>query len=599
MSALYVRQGKNVPKICFLASLILAVAWCSAIVHAQSPVPYEEAVAAFQSAVYVNADNSVNVTELVTYETGPQERHGMYRDINPYSSEGRYMDIENVSVDDGNGHPYEWQRQSSGQDVRLKIGDPNSTFTGERTYLIHYTATNAVAHLESGDEIYWNATGNDWVIPVYNAQAIVYPPVGASSTQSACYYGPKGSTERCQAIPSSAVAYRSPSPLYPGDGLTIAAGFPQGFEPAYPPVSAAAAFFHLYLSWAVGLLIPLLVFVVMFVRWRKRGRDPKDAKVIIPEYDVPDGLTPLEVACIVRQHVGAKDISAELVYLATIGYLKICQTEKVTLGFIKSTDYQFVLLKTYGDMEDGGNALGMADQFLLSKLFEGRTNVGTARLLSDLKNKFYAQIPAITDSVVDAMLAKGYYSNLPKASAARAASAFFGVAFALIWFGMAFFMSVLSVFDVSPLPIFIGIVLAIVVFVVFDFHMPAKTVKGVAAKDYILGLKQYLQIAEKDRLAFHDAPAKKPEVFEKLLPFAMVLGVDQAWAKEFEDIYTVPPSWYEGYHGGVFNAVAFNSSLSSFNTAASTSLGSAPGGGGSGGGGFSGGGGGGGGGGGW
>jgi uncharacterized membrane protein len=115
-----------------------------------------------------------------------------------------------------------------------------------------------------------------------------------------------------------------------------------------------------------------------------------------------------------------------------------------------------------------------------------------------------------------------------------------------------------------------------------------------------LGLKWYLQIAEKDRLAFHNAPEKKPEIFEALLPYAMVLGVDRAWAKEFEDIYTTPPSWYEGYPvtSGVFNVVAFNQSLSSFGAATTTSMATSPGGG-SGGGGFAGGGGGGGGGGGW
>jgi uncharacterized membrane protein len=150
---------------------------------------------------------------------------------------------------------------------------------------------------------------------------------------------------------------------------------------------------------------------------------------------------------------------------------------------------------------------------------------------------------------------------------------------------------------ITSTSVFIGFVLSCVIFMVINSLMPAKTVKGVATKEYILGLKLYLQIAEKDRLQFNNAPEKKPEIFEKLLPYAMVLGVDEAWAKEFEGIYTVPPQWYEGYHGGAFSAIAFNHSLSSFNSMASSSMGSAPGG--SGGGGFSGGGGGGGGGGGW
>ena len=53
-----------------------------------------------------------------------------------------------------------------------------------------------------------------------------------------------------------------------------------------------------------------------------------------------------------------------------------------------------------------------------------------------------------------------------------------------------------------------------------------------------------MQIAEKDRINFANVPEKKPELFEKCLPYAMAFGVEKAWAKEFEGIYTVPPAWY-------------------------------------------------------
>ncbi|OHA78477.1 MAG: hypothetical protein A2V96_02460 [Candidatus Yonathbacteria bacterium RBG_16_43_6] len=113
-------------------------------------------------------------------------------------------------------------------------------------------------------------------------------------------------------------------------------------------------------------------------------------------------------------------------------------------------------------------------------------------------------------------------------------------------------------------------------------------------------MKDYLQIAEKDRLQFHNAPEKKPEIFEKLLPYAMVLGVSDIWAKEFEGIYTVPPSWYSGPSEGAFSAVAFSKIADNFNTFAENYMLATPRrSGGSGGSGFSGGGGGGGGGGSW
>ena len=112
--------------------------------------------------------------------------------------------------------------------------------------------------------------------------------------------------------------------------------------------------------------------------------------------------------------------------------------------------------------------------------------------------------------------------------------------------------------------------------IVFNLLMPSKTQKGVLMKEYLLGLKEYLQIAEKDRLAFHNAPEKKPEVFEILLPYAIVFGVEELWAKEFEGVYNIRPSWYES--GQVaFTATAFGKDLSIFDTVLSSSISSSPG----------------------
>jgi hypothetical protein len=116
------------------------------------------------------------------------------------------------------------------------------------------------------------------------------------------------------------------------------------------------------------------------------------------------------------------------------------------------------------------------------------------------------------------------------------------------------------------------------------------TQEGVLMKERLLGLRDYLQIAEKNRLEFHNAPEKSPALFEQLLPAALILGVSGIWAKEFADIYTQPPQWYSGSGGAGFSAGAFVSDMNGFSSAASSSLAASPSSSGSGGGGFSGGG---------
>jgi uncharacterized membrane protein len=120
-----------------------------------------------------------------------------------------------------------------------------------------------------------------------------------------------------------------------------------------------------------------------------------------------------------------------------------------------------------------------------------------------------------------------------------------------------------------------AIISAIIVFV-FGFLMPARTHKGVLAKEYILGLKEYLMVAEKDRIKFHNAPEKNPKQFEKLLPYAMVLGVEKEWAEQFKDIYIQNPSWYNDPSGANFNSLVLLSSLNSFSSSTNSVLTSVP-----------------------
>jgi hypothetical protein len=167
------------------------------------------------------------------------------------------------------------------------------------------------------------------------------------------------------------------------------------------------------------------------------------------------------------------------------------------------------------------------------------------------------------------------------------------------------------VFLVKMASILVAVLLIGTVFVhvLFHFLMKAPTQTGRNALDKIEGFKRFLSAVEGDRLNRANPPELTPTVFEKYLPYALALDVEQAWAEKFSGVLNAAgstpggsggaysPGWYSGSaftSGGIGD---FTSSLGgSFSSAISSSA-SAPGSGGGGGG--SGGGGGGGGGGGW
>ena len=153
------------------------------------------------------------------------------------------------------------------------------------------------------------------------------------------------------------------------------------------------------------------------------------------------------------------------------------------------------------------------------------------------------------------------------------------------------------------------VVFVVAINVLFYHLLKAPTLKGRAIMDKIEGFKMYLSVAEKNRLNALNPPEKTPELFEKYLPYALALGVEQTWAEQFAEVLkraavdtgaAYHPIWYSGLAWNPVNVSGFTSGLSnSLSTAiasASTAPGSSSGGGG---GGSSGGGGGGGGGGGW
>ena len=144
--------------------------------------------------------------------------------------------------------------------------------------------------------------------------------------------------------------------------------------------------------------------------------------------------------------------------------------------------------------------------------------------------------------------------------------------------------------------------------VFFAIIMKRPTLRGRKLLDEMMGFSDYLEIAEKDEMNLRNPPDKTPELFEALLPYALALGVEQAWAEKFASVLAGirsadgsawQPSWYHGTWNTSNLSDTTTHLASGLNSAVSSSVtppGSSSGGGG---GGFSGGGGGGGGGGGW
>ena len=518
--------------------------------------------------------------------------HGILRALpDRYKKHSLQLRIGTVAIDDQSG---QWSSYSESGNTVLKIGDPAKTVTGHHRYVIDYTMRNVITFYSDHDELYWDINGDQWQQTANEVLVSLHLPGGLklSSQKPICYTGHFGSTEQaCNvSVSASAVSAQTTRALQGYETLSLVAGFQKGYFRPSPWYETAGE----YAASALKFVVPLLLIAGTAGRhWFKYGRDPKGRRVIVPEYEPPDGLRPIEAGTVADFRTDNRDITATIIDLAIRGYLKIIETVNKRLLHKDAKTYSLRLENA------DFSKLNEFEEILLNGIFS-QPEKGQEISLTDLKYKLSSTASSLQKKVKDSLIARGYiHKNVLSVTlhfAGRIALAYLiSIVLAVIFPGAATTL---------------GIGLGTALVVVFMILMPARTAQGVAAKESILGLKMYLEVAEAERikkLQSPDAPyatkssepKKTVELFEKLLPFAMVLGVEQQWAKQFADIYRTPPDWYQG-NWTTFNAVYLASSLnsgvqSSINSAfssPSSSSSSGFGGGGSGGGGGGGGGGG-------
>lgn len=524
--------------------------------------------------------------------------HGIERAI-PASYNGDDLHFHLNKVTSTSGAPVQVSTRHENGNVVLRIGDPNRTVTGQQEYTIDYIVQNVINFYGDHDELYWDINGDQWNQPTTHVSVVLHLPQGLKLHPDllTCYAGPYGETEHaCQiSAPAGNIIQASADNLLSQQTLTIVAGFDTGYFAPPTLLDKLRSDAGLLLG-LVGL--PLLGLVAGFSLWWRKGRDAKGRGTIVPEYAPPEDLSPLRAGTVADFQVDDRDLTATVVDLARRGYVRIIETRKNRSILKDKLLYTLELLKA--DTTD-------LDEFeapLIRAMFNSFKE-GSTLDLGEYNSQLGKTASKLRVSVVKVLTNEGYFAS----KKGRFSPLFKGVVLAL-WVVIA----LVGILERAYWPVIVGSVVGLIIFGIFMIFMPARTARGTAAREQLLGLKMYMQTAEKDRLeklegpaaayaAKTGEPAHTVEFFEKLLPYAIVLGVETQWAAQFAGIYDNPPDWYRGNNLTAFNAGYLAGALSSGMAPAMNSSFTAPssssGSGFSGGGGFAGGGGGGGGGGGW
>lgn len=563
----------------------------------------EERILSWRSDIAVLPDSTLEVTEtLLVRAEGDQIRRGILRDFPTTYVDRRGMRVvtgfEVIEVmRDGRPEPHRTERLANG--IRVRIGEPEVYLApGEYTYAIRYRTDRQLGFFPDHDELYWNVTGNGWDFPIDSAAAVVRLPgnVPADAIRAEAYTGPQGAQGLdWQASTDAGMAsFQTTRGLGPREGFTIVASWPKGVVSA--PGTGERVRYALRDAWpALLAAMGLLLLVAYYIRaWVAVGRDPP-GRIVVPRYDAPQGQSPASMRYLRRMAYDDRCFAAAVLSLAVQGGLTIEQEKSGLLG--RKRTYTLHSSRP----ASGGAAFSEDEARLHGQLFASSTSV-------ELDDKNQVLLNAVK---------LGHMKQLRKQftpSLFRINGGWHGggvvltllIGGGLIWLANRAGFAPTWWFATKPGWIAIGAgVAALLTNLAFGRLLKAPTIAGRAVMDHIEGFRLYLDVAEGDELKLIDEPPLTTELFERYLPAALALEVEQHWAERFSEVFatqaaTHSPNWYRGDSWSTRDVARFSSGLgSSFSSAiasASTAPGSSSGGGG---GGSSGGGGGGGGGGGW
>ncbi len=585
-----------------------------------------ESVVSYAETITLDTTGRATVVLDLTMDFGDNGRHGPFLHVMTRqgydTTKDRVYRISDVTATSPDA-PASVQVTDLGAQLDLRIGDADTTVSGVHTYRIGYVVDGWVNPagfaFPSGaldhDELYLNATGDQWDMPLNDVSVTVVGP--APVTRATCFAGSAGAASPCDGAPApgASVTYTQRS-LQPGEQLTVVAAFPAG-------AFAGANVYTVDAStgtgpatrnpftpnpWNVGLagLVALIGSGLTIRRARQQGRDQaylgltpglspvagadgavgaRQRAPVTVQFTPPQGLHPGQLGTLVDETADTRDVTSTIVDLAVRGYLLIEQLTE------PNKDWRLVWT--------GKDPAGLLpyEAVLVSQLFRGAQQT----TLSELRTTFSADLKRIQGLLYEDVTDRGWFRSNPQTARGRWA----GRGIALIVAG-GLLTAVLAQ-ATSFAPVGLGLVAVGLVTLVTTGMAPARTAAGSAVLAQAQGFRLYLATAEAEQLRFEEGE----DLFSRYLPFAIAFDLTQRWARVFADLAArgteLPtPSWYLGswgYGGFWASAGTLDRDLAGFTSAADSAV-SAPtpgssGSSGFGGGGFSGGGGGGGGGGSW
>ena len=549
----------------------------------------EEKIRSFHADIVIDTTGLATVTEHIkVYAGGNVIKRGIVRRIPVFREDKnghkRRVDIVFTNVlKNGESEPFR-EMTENGYKV-IYVGSKDVLLDpGEYEYAITYQTRGHVGFFNGFDEFYWNVTGNEWAFPIDEASATIHLPHGAVVKNTSCYTGVKGSkAQDCNGGSDSTgtVSFHTRGPLGTGEGFTVAVSWQAGL------IARPGFWEELYgnmKDWLLAAAGLLLLLGYYYRNWSKYGRDPV-MPTIVPSFNPPNNWSPAVLRYVFQKHIDHRAFSVALLNMAVKKTMTI--TSEGSVYTITGAD------------KDNRDRLAAEEEAIFGKLFSGKKR--SLKMESTNHSRFNSARTAFDSSLVNQVqprsflqkngkqallgslwtlavliayfainrteLPQGFLISLPfgvvgtgvfllglsmfKESGCAAG---FMVIFGLV-FVIPMFFVLIPFLQTASLAGILFFILVTIAWVVYLKLIKAPTAEGVDAEAKIKGFKMYLETAEEHRLNMLMPPDKTPALFERLLPYAIALEVENKWGEKFQSVLeqaNYQPEWYSGDQTGYY-----------------------------------------------
>lgn len=498
-----------------------------------------------------------------------------------------------------NGEEEEIGETESENGVEIfRIGNKNRYVHGEQEYVLEYTLTDVIISDAGFQELYWNVNGDQWSQNFDRVQAQIHldEDIANNFTEEIiCFSGFSGSKQSCgEAKLTDDGAVFSSNNLSSRQTLTFSMRFKDGTFAEYEQPAWVGIVMVIFMVLAGGIFV---LGIINIIGAFKKGRSTKTNQPIIPQYLPPKGINILNASQIYSKNA-SNIVTPAILGLAVNDKIKIKETEVDRLFGKKAKRYVLELVT-----KDGTDSF---ERHILNAFFPGSKK---EYVIKSSDTVIGTALNSAIMSTTASFNRSDYYRE--EKGFKKLSGTTLGISILALIASIVAIASDEAFNDSMAAAVVLLIIssLATMVISIVCLSLKPKSLKGAEMKDYLKGLEMYMKLAEADRIKFLQSVESAERIstdsgsivklYEKLLPYATIFGLEKSWAKVLEVQYqSSSPDWYVG--NTAFNAVLFASTMSSLSSSLNSySSSSGSGGGGFSGGGSAGGGGGGGGGGGW